>query len=46
MLRPLCFPGASITLITGKPVLYSGLRQMLIGCAAAAVTLIWDISSG
>jgi len=30
--------GASITLFTGKPVLYSGFRQVLFGLAAAAVT--------
>lgn len=30
--------GASITLFTGRPVLYSGIRQMLFGLAAAAVT--------
>ncbi|MGE5301374.1 MAG: VIT1/CCC1 transporter family protein [Acidobacteriota bacterium] len=36
----LFFLGASITLFTGKPVLYSGLRQMLIGFAAATVTFL------
>jgi VIT1/CCC1 family predicted Fe2+/Mn2+ transporter len=36
----LFFLGASITLFTGRPVLYSGLRQMLIGFAAAAVTFL------
>jgi VIT1/CCC1 family predicted Fe2+/Mn2+ transporter len=30
--------GASITLFTGKGVLYSGIRQVLFGLAAAAVT--------
>ena len=30
--------GAAITLFTGKPVWYSGLRQVLFGLAAAAVT--------
>jgi VIT1/CCC1 family predicted Fe2+/Mn2+ transporter len=30
--------GAVITLFTGKPVLYSGLRQVLFGLIAAAVT--------
>jgi vacuolar iron transporter family protein len=30
--------GAAITLLTGRGVLYSGLRQLLIGMAAAAVT--------
>jgi len=30
--------GASITLFTGKPVFYSGFRQVLFGLAAAAVT--------
>ncbi|MFC3812904.1 VIT1/CCC1 transporter family protein [Lacihabitans lacunae] len=30
--------GASITLFTGKSVLYSGFRQVLFGLAAAAVT--------
>jgi vacuolar iron transporter family protein len=30
--------GAAITLLTGRPVLFSGLRQLLIGMAAAAVT--------
>ena len=30
--------GASITLFTGKPVLYSGFRQIIFGLAAAAVT--------
>lgn len=36
----LFFLGASITLFTGKPVLYSGFRQMMIGFAAAAVTFL------
>lgn len=30
--------GAAITLFTGKPVLYSGVRQMLFGLVAAAAT--------
>lgn len=30
--------GAAITLLTGKGVLYSGIRQMIFGLAAAAVT--------
>jgi len=30
--------GAAITLLTGRGVLFSGLRQLLIGMAAAAVT--------
>lgn len=30
--------GAAITLFTGRPVLYSALRQVLIGLAAAALT--------
>jgi VIT1/CCC1 family predicted Fe2+/Mn2+ transporter len=30
--------GAAITLFTGKPVLFSGLRQMAFGLAAAAAT--------
>jgi VIT1/CCC1 family predicted Fe2+/Mn2+ transporter len=30
--------GAAITLLTGRPVLFSGLRQLLIGMGAAAVT--------
>jgi VIT1/CCC1 family predicted Fe2+/Mn2+ transporter len=30
--------GAAITMLTGRGVLYSGLRQLLIGMAAAAVT--------
>ncbi len=30
--------GASITLFTGKPVLYSGFRQIVFGLAAAAIT--------
>jgi vacuolar iron transporter family protein len=30
--------GAAITLFTGRPVLYSGSRQVLFGLAAAAVT--------
>jgi VIT1/CCC1 family predicted Fe2+/Mn2+ transporter len=30
--------GAAITLFTGKSVLYSGLRQVLFGLAAAAIT--------
>lgn len=30
--------GAAITLFTGKPVLYSGFRQVLIGLAAATLT--------
>jgi VIT1/CCC1 family predicted Fe2+/Mn2+ transporter len=30
--------GAAITLLTGRGVLYSGLRQLLIGMAAAGVT--------
>lgn len=30
--------GAAITLVTGKPVLWSGFRQVLFGIAAAAVT--------
>jgi VIT1/CCC1 family predicted Fe2+/Mn2+ transporter len=30
--------GASITLLTGKPLLKSGMRQVIIGLAAAAVT--------
>jgi VIT1/CCC1 family predicted Fe2+/Mn2+ transporter len=30
--------GAAITLFTGRPVLYSGTRQVLFGLAAAAVT--------
>lgn len=32
--------GAAITLFTGKPVLYSGVRQVLFGLAAAAVTFL------
>lgn len=36
----LFFLGASITLFTGKPVLYSAFRQMMIGFAAAAVTFL------
>ncbi len=36
----LFFIGASITLFTGRPVFYSGLRQMLIGFAAAAVSFL------
>ncbi|MDR3588310.1 MAG: VIT1/CCC1 family protein [Negativicutes bacterium] len=32
--------GAAITLFTGKPVLYSGLRQVAFGLAAAAVTFV------
>ncbi len=32
--------GAGITLFTGKGVLYSGLRQMGFGLAAAAVTYL------
>ncbi len=32
--------GAVITLFTGRSVLYSGTRQMLIGLAAAAVTFL------
>ncbi len=32
--------GAAITLFTGKPVLISGLRQVLIGLAAAAATYL------
>ncbi len=34
----LLFIGAAITLFTGKNVWYSGLRQLLFGLAAAAVT--------
>jgi VIT1/CCC1 family predicted Fe2+/Mn2+ transporter len=34
----LFFIGASITLFTGKSVLYSGLRQIIFGLLAAAVT--------
>ena len=30
--------GAAITLFTGRSVLFSGLRQMVVGLAAAAVT--------
>jgi len=30
--------GAAITMLTGRGVLYSGLRQLLIGMAAAGVT--------
>ena len=30
--------GATITLMTGRGVLYSGLRQLLFGFAAATVT--------
>ena len=30
--------GAAITLVTGRPVLWSGFRQMLFGLAAAAIT--------
>ncbi len=30
--------GAAITLVTGRPVLWSGIRQVLFGLAAAAVT--------
>jgi VIT1/CCC1 family predicted Fe2+/Mn2+ transporter len=30
--------GAAITLVTGRPVLWSGFRQVLFGLAAAAVT--------
>jgi len=30
--------GAAVSLVTGKGLLYSGLRQVLIGAAAAAVT--------
>jgi VIT1/CCC1 family predicted Fe2+/Mn2+ transporter len=30
--------GAAITLMTGRNALYSGLRQVLFGMAAAAVT--------
>ncbi len=30
--------GAAITLFTGRPVVYSGVRQLLFGFAAAAVT--------
>jgi VIT1/CCC1 family predicted Fe2+/Mn2+ transporter len=36
----LFFLGVAITLFTGKPVIYSGLRQMLIGFAAAAATFL------
>ncbi len=32
--------GASITLFTGRPVLYSGARQVIIGLCAAAVTFL------
>lgn len=32
--------GAAITLFTGKPVLYAGLRQTLFGLAAAAATYV------
>lgn len=34
----LFFIGAAITLFTGRPVLYSGLRQVLFGLVAAGVT--------
>lgn len=30
--------GAAITLFTGRPVWYSGLRQVFFGLAAAAIT--------
>ena len=30
--------GAAITLMTGRSILYSGLRQMAFGIAAAAIT--------
>ncbi len=30
--------GAAITLFTGRPVLASGLRQVAVGLAAAAIT--------
>lgn len=39
----LFFIGASITLFTGRPVFYSGLRQMLIGFAAAVSFLVGHI---
>lgn len=32
--------GGAITLFTGRSVLYSGSRQVLFGCAAAAVTFL------
>ena len=32
--------GAAITLFTGKPVFYSGLRQVIFGLAAATVTFL------
>ena len=34
----LFFVGALITLLTGRPVLFSGLRQLVIGLAAAGLT--------
>ena len=34
----LFFIGAAITLFTGRPVLYSGARQVLFGLVAAGVT--------
>ena len=30
--------GAAITLVTGRSVLYSGMRQVIFGLAAAAIT--------
>jgi VIT1/CCC1 family predicted Fe2+/Mn2+ transporter len=36
----LFFLGGAITLFTGRPLLYSGLRQMMVGLAAAAVTFL------
>jgi vacuolar iron transporter family protein len=33
--------GAAITLLTGRSVLYSGLRQVVFGLAAAALT--WGV---
>jgi len=30
--------GAGITLLTGKSILYSGIRQVIFGFAAAAIT--------
>jgi len=32
--------GATVTLFTGKPVLYSGLRIMIFGLIAAALTFV------
>jgi VIT1/CCC1 family predicted Fe2+/Mn2+ transporter len=30
--------GAAITLFTGKPILFSGMRQIFFGLSAAAIT--------